>query len=335
MNVLVVGGAGYVGSVLCEKLIGYGHTVVVCDCGFFGFAGLTLIEDKIKIMKKDAFLLNNTDMKNIECVINISGLSNDPTADFNSELNTKLNTELTYFLAKMSKTCGVKKFIFGSTCSIYDVGLDNEEKDILMSEESEVNPVRFYSLSKLAAERAILELQDKNFDVLCLRKATIFGYSPRMRYDLVVNTFIKDAIMHGKMFLHHGGEMWRPLININDVCEIYSRLVSENLNGIYNAVGFNIRVSEIALRIKESLRQLGVESDVFSDYKIVKSSLRSYRVSGEKLRKYLNFESSTTIQDSVVNIFSNIEKIKDFNNPVYYNIDWMKKNLQEWIKNWK
>lgn len=331
--ILIVGGAGYVGSALCKKL-STKHNITIVDSGFFGLDGIKSLanEKKVKIINKDAFALTKEELMGVKCIINISGLANDPMSEFNFDLNEKLNTKLPIHLAKLAKECGVEKYIFASTCSIYDFGTEDDSKDVLMDEESEVAPRKYYSISKRNAEIELLKLQDKKFDVIILRKATVYGYSPRMRYDLVVNSFTKDSVSVGKMFLHGGGEVWRPMIDIEDVAEIYLRLVESNLKGIYNAVGSNIRVSEIALRVKETLQEKGIKPELVCEYNIPLSSLRSYRVSGKKLIKDLKFEPQGNIQSAVRNILENIEKIKDFNNPCYYNIRWMEKYLQYWLQ---
>lgn len=334
MSVLVLGAAGYVGSVLCRKLLERRHRIIAVDKGFFGFGGIKDLEDNenVKIIKKDGFSLTAEDLIECDCFINLSGLSNDPMADFNPELNFKLNTELTEFTAKLCKSYAVEKYIFGSTASIYDFGLMDENQDIVMNESAPVNPVKFYSLSKYRAEQKLLDLTDKNFKPIILRKATICGYSPRMRYDLVVNTFIKDALKNKKIKLNGGGENWRPLIDVNDMCEIYCLCIDSEKTGIFNAVGYNMRVSELALRTVSALSRLGHECDIECDYSFPKSEIRNYRVDGSKLRNEINYKPPTSVEDTIKKIVEKIENNRDFNNPIYYNIDWTKQFLQHWIK---
>src|SRR3990167_180290 len=334
MSVLILGAAGYVGSVLCRKLLDKKHNVIAVDKGFFGFDGLKDLEDNenIKIVKKDGFDLTGEDLSSCDCFINISGLSNDPMADFNPELNFKLNTELTEFTAKLCKTYAVSKYIFGSTASIYDFGFVNENQDVLMTETSHVDPVKFYSLSKYRAEQKLLELADKDFKPIILRKATICGYSPRMRYDIVVNTFVKDALKNKKLKLNGGGENWRPLIDVNDMCEIYARCVLLDKTGIYNAVGYNIRISELALRTFSILKEMGHDLAISCDYLFPKSEIRNYRVDGTKLRNEIHYQPPTAVETSIKQMLLNIENVSDFDNPIYYNIAWTKQFLQHWLK---
>ncbi|MEK6880524.1 MAG: SDR family oxidoreductase [Nanoarchaeota archaeon] len=332
MNVTVLGGAGYIGSVLCRKLLEKHHEVTVVDKGFFGFEGLKEIEKDIKIVKKDGFDLIVEDLKNYDCFINLSGLSNDPMADFDPDLNFKLNTDLTEFTAKLCKLVGIK-YLFASTASIYDFGTSDEKLDVIVDENVAVNPVKYYSLSKYNAEQKLLELTSEHFKPIIFRKATVCGYSPRMRYDLVVNTMVKDALKNNKLRLNAGGENWRPLIDVGDMCEIYSRCVDLDKTGIYNAVGYNIRVSELALRIYSVLlKEFGHNLDIECDYTFPKTEVRNYRVDGSKLWKEIDFKPQTGIQDSVKGILKNTDKINDFDNPIYYNITWVQRYLQHWLK---
>ena len=149
-----------------------------------------------------------------------------------------------------------------------------------------------------------------------------------MRYDLVVNTFVKDALSKGIMTLHYGGEMWRPLADVSDAARAYVLLMradSKAVNGqIFNLVHSNYRISEVVLRVQSALREIGVESNIQSDYTY--KGVRNYRVSGRKLEVVLNFQPSITIEESVHNMVREIRRFKytDFDNPRYYNIDWMR-----------
>lgn len=338
MRIFVLGAAGYVGSVLCRKLLHDGHEVVAIDNGFFGFGGLDEIryDHGMRVLEKDGFDLVQSDLECCDCFINLSGLSNDPMADFNPALNYKLNTDLTEYTAKLCKSiCDPVRmsYIFASTASIYDFGVADEKLDVVMDETSKVNPILHYSLSKYKAEQKLLDLADGNFNAIILRKATICGYSPRMRYDLVINTLVKDGLNDYVLRLNGGGENWRPLIDINDMCEIYSRCVNLDKTGIYNAVGYNIRVSELALRVMSELQlKMGAAISIESDYNFPKSKIRNYRVDGSKLWSEINFKPQISVQETVSGILNKISQIRDFGNPVYYNIRWVEKYLQHWLK---
>src|SRR5262249_11024402 len=157
---------------------------------------------------------------------------------------------------KLAETClqrGVRRYLFASSCSIYDRGVSIDGQDVIQDETFEVDPRAAYSASKHAAEKGLLEMAGDRFCPVILRKGTIFGFSPRMRYDLVVNTFVKDAMKKGHITLHYGGEMWRPLVDVHDVARAYIaclRAEEDKVAGqIFNLAYRNFRISELALRV--------------------------------------------------------------------------------------
>jgi nucleoside-diphosphate-sugar epimerase len=231
-------------------------------------------------------------------------------------------------LAELCKTCGVRKYIFASSCSIYDQGVGDESKDLLLSELSEVRPSAAYSSSKYQAERFLLEMADDDFCPVILRKGTVYGFSPRMRYDLVVNTFVKDALAKGIITLHFGGEMWRPLVSVRDVARAYIAILnapeSQVHAEIFNVSYRNYRISELALRAREVLRSAGIAVDIKPDYSY--KGVRSYRVSNQKFVKAIGIQPSISIEDSIIDMVNNIQRFEltDFDNPRYYNIRWMR-----------
>ncbi|TET12616.1 SDR family oxidoreductase, partial [Candidatus Aerophobetes bacterium] len=217
--VLVVGGAGYVGSMLVRELLNKGYAVRIFDKFYYGEKGIEDVKDRIEIIQGDMRSMDLSVLQEIDAVINVGGLSNDPTAEYNPRANYEMNVVATETLAKLSKKRGIKRFIFASSCSIYDLGFAGE--DVVQDEEAKVNPKAAYSKSKYDAERILLKMVDEDFCPVILRKGTIFGFSYRMRYDLVVNTFVKDALTKGKITIFRGGEMWRPLVDISDVVKAY------------------------------------------------------------------------------------------------------------------
>jgi nucleoside-diphosphate-sugar epimerase len=204
----------------------------------------------------------------------------------------------------------------------------DESRDILLDENSDVDPPGAYAGSKIAAEQDLLPMASDKFCVTSLRKGTLYGFSPRMRYDLVVNTFVKDALSKGYISLHFGGEMWRPLADVRDAARAYITLLQappERINGqIFNVVYRNFRISELALRVREALASLGIEVEIATDYHY--RGIRNYRVSGRRMSEELKFQPSLTVEESVRDMVENIRRYKyeDFDNPRYYNIAWMR-----------
>ena len=326
--VLLVGGAGYVGSVLANELIERGQRVRILDRLYFGEQGLAAIRDRVELVVGDMRTLDPAVLDDVESIVNVGGLSNDPTAEYNPKANYEMNTTATVSLAKMAKKAGVRRYILASSCSIYDRGVGDETRDVLLDETSDVDPPGAYGGSKLAAEAEILPLASDGFCAVAMRKATLFGFSPRMRYDLVVNTFVKDALLTGTINLHYGGEMWRPLADVRDAARAYHALLradQSKISGqVFNLVYRNYRISELALRVRGALRKLGVDCDINTDYGY--KGVRNYRVSGQKLVDTVKFEPDLSVEDAVKDILEGIERLKytDFGNPRYYNIQWMR-----------
>lgn len=324
-KVLVVGGAGYVGSVLTRELLAKEYKVAVFDNLFFGEDSIKDIKDQIELIAGDVRTISKDVLQDVDVVINVNGFSNDPTAEYNPKVNYEVNTIAVGKLAELCKECGVKQYIFGSSCSIYNT---ETHSDILFNEDATVSPTAAYSLSKYNAEKILLSLHSDNFYPVILRKGTICGFSHRMRYDLVVNTFVKDALHRGYITLYSKGEMWRPIIDIKDVAKAYIICIEaeeKKVGGqIFNLAYQNYKISELSLIVKEALKSIGIHTDI--KYEEGYGKIRSYKVSCEKIKKVLNFSPNTTVQESVIDMVEKIKKYNytDFDNPKYYNIRWMK-----------
>jgi nucleoside-diphosphate-sugar epimerase len=322
--ILVTGGAGYLGCVLVRELLNKGEAVRVFDKLFFGDEGLDEVRDKIELIQGDLRYFDEAILDGIDSVIHLAGLSNDPTAEYNPKANHEMNTVATESLATTCKRRGVKRFVFASTCSIYDKGLYAE--DFLLDETSEVAPRAAYAVSNYEAERILLAMADETFCPVILRKGTLYGFSPRMRYDLVVNTFVKDALMNGALKVFCGGEMWRPLVDVTDAAKAYICCVEapeHKVRGqVFNLVYKNYRILELAHWVREAfkpIRTLEIEVD-YSHYRA-----RSYRVSGQKIETVLGFKPTVAIKESVERMVQTIQRSghMDFLNPKYYNIQWL------------
>jgi nucleoside-diphosphate-sugar epimerase len=326
--VLVVGGAGYVGSVLSRELLERGYAVRVLDRLYYGDQGLAEIRDRIDLVVGDMRSISREVLDGVEAVVNVGGLSNDPTAEFNPKANFEMNTTASVELATLCRNQKVPRYIYASSCSIYDHGVVDPVLDVLQDESADVDPPGAYAGSKLAAERELMTMASEGFCVTSLRKGTLYGFSPRMRYDLVVNTFVKDALRNGSISLHLGGEMWRPLADVRDAARAYIALIRaqpDRVNGeIFNLVYRNFRISELALRVREAFRSMGLDIEIKTEYAY--TGIRDYRVSGQKLGRALDFAPAISVEESVKTMVPEIKRLgyMDFDNPRYYNIQWMR-----------
>jgi len=327
-QVLLVGGAGYVGSVLAYELLQRGYAVKILDRLYFGDDGLRDIRDRVELVVGDMRTVDQQVLRDVDSVINIGGLSNDPTAEYNPQANYEMNTVASKKLADLCVASGIRRYILAAACSIYDRGVGNESADVLLDETSMVNPRAAYSSSKYEAEKLVLGMVSDTFCPVVLRKGTVYGFSPRMRYDLVVNTFVKSALTTGKIMLHYGGEMWRPLVDVRDVARAYIaglEAPEERVKGeIFNVSFHNMRISELGLRVRTALREVGYDADIIPDYGY--QGVRSYRVSAAKIERVLDFRPKVTIEESVKDLVKQIQKYgyTDYDNPKYYNIRWMR-----------
>ena len=327
-KILVVGGAGYVGSVLVRELLEKGYAIKVLDRMFFGDTGIQEVRDRIELIEDDIRLVDPSILDDVQGIINIGGLSNDPTAEYNPKANFEMNTVATENLAKMAKDKGIRRHVFASSCSVYYVSAGVDSEDVVLDETSSINPKAAYSKSKFEAEKRLIEMADEHFCPIILRKGTIFGFSPRMRYDLVVNTFVKDALSLKKLELHYGGEMWRPLVEVHDAARAYILALEapeEKVRGeIFNIAAKNFRISELALKVYQILNDRGENITIRSDYRY--KGVRSYRVSTEKATDVLGFQPKITLEESILNMLDQIKAYgyTDFDHPRYYNIRWMR-----------
>ena len=322
--ILVTGGAGYIGCVAVRQLLDKGEAVRVFDKLYFGEEGLAEVRDKIELIQGDIRTFDPAVLDGCDAVLHLAGLSNDPTAEFNPKANEEINTAGTEVVAQACKAKGIRRFINASTCSIYDLGF--YAPDFLRDEDSEVKPRAAYAVSNYEAERALLELADDRFCPVILRQGTVYGWSPRMRYDLVVNTFVRDALAKGMLTVHCGGEMWRPLVDVTDLARVYIACVEapdDRVHGkIFNVVGKNYRILELAHWVREALK--GVKKvEIEVDYTTYKT--RSYRVSGERIQSVLGVKPLVGVKEAVEHMIRQIDEHHqmDLYNPRYYNIEWM------------
>ena len=327
-RILVVGGAGYVGSVLTEELLARGYAVRIFDRMFFGDIGLRELRDRVDLVVGDMRAMDPAVLDGVQGVVNIGGLSNDPTAEYNPQANVEMNTTASIALAEAAQRACITRYVFASSASIYDVGVSDRNKDVMLDESASVIPRAAYSRAKYEAERQLIAMAGPDFCPVMLRKGTIYGWSPRMRYDLVVNTFVKDAMSKGRITIRFGGEMWRPMVDIRDACRAYIAALeapADKVSGeILNVVFQNFRISELALRVREALRGVNVAVDIISDFSY--TGVRSYRVSGDKAERVLGFKPAVGLAESVQQMVEQIRahNYTDWDNPRYYNIRWMK-----------
>lgn len=315
MRILIAGGAGYVGSALVPKLQERGYTVDVLDLLWFG----NNLPAETKIIHKDIFDLTEQDLKDYDEVIFLAGLSNDPMAEFSPAKNFIFNASSPSYLAYVAKKSGVKKFIYAGSCSVYGYTVNE-----LYDETSPAVSSYPYGISKLQGEQAVLQMADKDFSVICFRKGTVSGYSPRMRLDLIVNTMFKTALSTGEIIVNNPS-IWRPILSIEDAVSGYIRAVesADGITGIFNLSSGNYTVGEVADFVKEAVEKK-LDKRVKLNIKNVKD-FRNYKVNNEKAINILSFKPKHDVPAILNNLIENLDSFQDFDNPNYYNIQVFKK----------
>jgi nucleoside-diphosphate-sugar epimerase len=323
---LVTGGAGYIGAVLTEHLVRAGHHPVVLDRFFWGRKALAHLQ--VETIAADLREAREEWLDGIDAVMHLGGLSNDPTAEYNTEANWQMNAVATERLVELCKRRGVKRFTFASSASVYDTELSASEMErtpSMCDETTALAPRGAYSLSKVYAEKAILAAADETFAPVIFRQGTVYGWSPRMRFDLVVNTFIKDAVIHERLYLHGGGWMWRPLVDVNDCARVHMMALEAPLDRIrgqiFNVLEENYQIRQLAMLVAGSFALKDAQIDLVE--MPLPKLVRNYRMSNAKLSQALGFTPSVTVLESIENMIGKLPPPEELANPQYYNVRWM------------
>jgi len=327
-TVLVTGGAGYVGSGLVPALLNNGYKVRVLDRMIFTENSLLGVKDKVEIIKKDIRNVGSEIMKNVWAVIHLAAFATEPTAQYNPRLTDLVNHIATAKLAKMAKKEGVERFIFASSCSIYFT-YTTPLIPPFYKETEKINSISPYSISKKAAEESLLELADENFSPIIFRKGTIYGLSPRMRYDLVLNSFVKDAFLRHRLTVNAGGQIWRPLVDIQDIVWAHLKALEMPLDKIggkiFNICNENWNIIELAEMVKRILKEkknIDIKIDVQPT-----GITRNYQADNSLFKQIFQFIPQRTLEEAILEIYSFLENNpkNDPNNPIFYNDIWYKK----------
>lgn len=321
-TVLVTGGAGYIGCVLIARLLARGYSVRVLDRLYWGEEPLTGVRDRIELVVADVRELPGTALDGIDGVFHLAGLSNDPTAEYDPEANWQMNALATEAIGRACVERGIERLVFASSCSLYD-GLPPGMQD----ERAPIAPEGAYATSKRYGEEALLACANDGLCPVILRNGTVYGHSPRMRFDLVVNTFVKDALVAERLSLHGGGWMWRPLVDVADAADAMIAAYEaprELVHGeIFNVLHSNYQIRELAMLVAGSVQLLGRTVELVETE--APALTRDYECSNAKLADRLGFIPSRSVVQAVADLLSAID-VGDramLTDPRYYNIRWL------------
>jgi len=304
LHVLVTGGGGYIGSILVQRLLKEKYKVTVLDRFFFGKEHLEKISKKfpLKLIQDDIRWFDESILKNIDVVLDLAAISNDPSGELDPKMTLDINFKGRARVAKLSKKNNVKRYILASSCSIY--GYREGE----LNEKSSINPLTTYAKANRKAEINAQKLGDKKFTTVMLRFATVFGYSPRMRFDLAVNGMVLGYYKNKSIPIMRNGKQWRPFIHIKDVAEAYVKVIkadSKIVNGQIFNVGSNSQNYQILPLAKEVARSLRIS---FKKKWYGDPDVRSYKISFQKIDDVLGFKTKYSVEDAAKEIVTKLKK---------------------------
>lgn len=319
MNILVTGGAGYVGSVLLPELIKDKHSIKCLDRFFFGdeFLSQKQFNGKIELIKDDIRWFKPEILKNVDLVMDLAALSNDPVGALDPEKTYQINHLGRARVAKISKEMGVKQYILASSASVY-----GQQKNTV-DEESVVNPITDYSKANRKAEEDVLKINDHNFCVTVLRFSSVYGSSPRMRFDISVNSMVLEMYKNQKIIVR-GKNNSRPFIHIKDAVKAYQKVIAASKNIISGQI-FNVgsdeqnfKMGDIAENIiKATGQQCELELGDTNDH-------RSYITSFKKIKEELGFNPSFSINDGANEIYSELRSNELDSSNKTITLEWYK-----------
>jgi nucleoside-diphosphate-sugar epimerase len=242
-RVLITGHKGYIGSVMAPLFMQAGYEVIGLDTGYF--SDCTLVPDTMRIpsVTKDIRNLEPSDLKGCFAVVHLAALSNDPIGNLDARWTQEINCDATLRLAEYAKKSGVERFLFSSSCIMYGMS-----EASVVNEDSPLDPRTEYARSKVVAEGAIALLAGEGFSPTFLRNGTIYGLSPRMRFDTVLNDLIGTAVATGKVIVHSDGKPWRPVVHVQDVARAFLKVLQAPVETIHNQA-FNTGANELNYQI--------------------------------------------------------------------------------------
>ena len=314
MKILITGACGYQGTKLIPLLLSKKHKVTAIDTQWFGNK---LKKNKnLKNYKKNILDIKKNDLEEIDVIIHLASIANDPMGDLNKNLTWEVSCLGTMQLLELAVKNKVKKFIYASSASVYGV---KKEKKVI--ETLSLKPISTYNKAKMIAEKTILSYSNK-IDVTIVRPATVCGVSPRMRFDLSVNMMAYQAIKNKKMTVF-GGQQTRPNIHIDDLLDLYQFFLKKNkkFNGIFNAGFENLKIIEIAKKVKKIIP---------AEIKIFKNNIdiRDYRLDSSKLLS-LGFKPKKNVGDAIREIKEHYGKNINKVDKSCFSIDWLSKKYKK------
>ena len=326
-NILILGGAGYVGSLLVPQALDAGYGVTVYDLMVYGDTFLPKDNPELTVINGD--IRDSASVKKacegIDCVINLSCISNDASFELDERLSTSINLEAFEPMVIAAKEAGVKRFIYASSSSVYGV---SDKPDV--TEDHPLVPLTLYNKFKGMCEPLLFKHMSDEFVCVTIRPATICGYAPRQRLDLSVNILTNHAVNKGKITVF-GGEQLRPNLHIQDMCDLYKLLLEipdEKIQGeTFNAGYQNMSIMEIARTVKRVVEDMFPEKGEILLETTATDDVRSYHINSDKIARVLGFTPKFAAEDAVRDLctaFAEGKLPNSFDDDFYFNVRRMK-----------
>lgn len=324
-RVLMTGHQGYVGSVMVQHVLEAGYDVVGLDTGYY--AECTLVPDRADIptIAKDIRDLTPHDIEGCGAVIHLAALSNDPIGNLNSAWTEEINFRASVRLAELAKAAGVERFLFSSSCIMYGMS-----EAAVVTEESPLAPQTDYARSKVKSERAIAPLADEHFSPVFLRNGTIYGLSPRMRFDTVLNNLMASAVTTGKVVLHGDGTPWRPVAHVQDISRAFVHVLQAPRRMVHNqafndgADHMNHQIIELARVVVRTVPGCSLECLASPD-----ADQRTYKTDfGKFARTFPEFAFRWTVPDGAAELYDAFKAVRltqaDFADRRFTRLKWLR-----------